>query len=875
MVVCEFDLQATGKKPRLTVEGSIFRQCRVRETGEHALASITRPETLDSKTFEVSPGSTSQKWVFGKTRQRIDGTRQVKHQEDQIEVKCECDIERLPDGVFRTRIRIGNASPKEGTVVQGIEFKLRLGDGNVVVPKIKRPEDVPLYIQTANAPAVLNAARDEIILSPFGTWDEKKLEAVEGAPFADVENGGLDWPEPVPEKEARIYEQAYKDSSRALSKLMPGGKYRLFQEDAKMEILGLLRSQKSERQVSAFVVNTPTASGKSEVNFEAALMAAIVQQEQAPNHDPGTVAIISEPLRALTSEQLERLFDFVAYANEGRQRPITLGYYMGIQSGMPPVPSPDVDISKVPISKCPFCKAALKLEFRQQENRLIPVCTKCTPGREFPWVSLTLKETSESIPNILVATLDKICYDACRNPSVHTFFGRPFVRCIRCRRGHALSRKIMESRAACTCGSTLNPNALQNSLLSLVVLDEAHTFKGGMGAMAGLFLSTELRLAQEALQKGILVVATTATIKNAPQLMKHLTGASETITFPESERATDYFRQLEDKHRKFLFMSACMTNREAIPRTVMHIKKLWTQIRGSNDPERIPQIVFTKKKSNADNLHNMMTGPMMSGQPEQIRSHVIHGETKSDVESVLDQVARCELDVVFTTIDLISLGINIPSIAIVHFDGLDSDYSKFVQAYGRTARRAGDAALVCVWLRRNMPAESYYLEHYRDLFIYQRELLSVVPINRWFPAFVEKYTPAGCLQYSYYTNKAMSFISTFHAARKLRSDDYQKELRKFFYDVFAEPENEEDIRLSKDSVDEGIAFLIKYAEDNLMAHNQTTKDQTEPILPKGIRGNEDPVTVHPMGYTPVMISARVLRELVRSGTWQHGGENND
>src|SRR5690606_42099615 len=134
----------------------------------------------------------------------------------------------------------------------------------------------------------------------------------------------------------------------------------------------------SDEAPRAVIDNAPTTSGKSEPNFDGAIVPTIVLKRRTQNRDCGTVAVLSTPIRALTAEQLERMFRVTAYANERlpADMKVSLGFYMGTMEGkgVPYEPSKDLEgrVDKVPISNCPFCGNELVLRYDSQLVRLIP-----------------------------------------------------------------------------------------------------------------------------------------------------------------------------------------------------------------------------------------------------------------------------------------------------------------------------------------------------------------------------------------------------------------------------------------------------------------------------------------------------------------------
>jgi len=290
---------------------------------------------------------------------------------------------------------------------------------------------------------------------------------------------------------------------------------------------------------------------------------------------------------------------------------------------------------------------------------------------------------------------------------------------------------------------------------------------------------------------------------------------------------------------------------------VLAIKRTWDQIRTDSDPERLPQIIFTLRRQEAENLSNYLSQTGLD-RAFNLRHIAIHGESpKPLVETVLNGIRNNEFDAVFVTLDLIALGIDIPSILVVHFAGFPSDYSKFVQGYGRSARRRNENGLVLVWLRRIFPAEAYYLEHYRDLFIYEDEMLPAVPLNKWFPESVKRFIPSAAVILSFSKDQRASIYSGRIARRHLTNPAFHSELRTFLNsEVLNNPYYSEDAGIARRAV----MFGIQSLQSHIQGYTQTAEwasDLLGEVLPRGIRGESEEVTIEPQGNMRVMMTSRI------------------
>lgn len=872
LIIAEFDFRITGPKPRLTINGSGHRPIRAREDVDVNLETHLLPIIFEKKVIRLEGTTDEVEWHFEDKNTRAANSRKYLQQDPKLDI-----IATVESSNQSIKVRILNTGPdKRHSYLHNFRFVLELTDAEVVLNQANA-SDIPLHIETTNAVAELENSRT-VKLTPFGIWDQKKLHTIAGPSFEEALKQPFDLQKNALSDFTEDFQWAGQVVTNAMSKIVsPSKNYYKFQYDLRSKAYEILVRSWKDHVLRVLIDNAPTAAGKSEVNFEASLSATLVLKKHAPDYDCGTVAIISEPIRALTAEQLERLFRFMAFVNE--QLPtnmkLTMGFYMGTQEGkgVPYEPSRDLEgrLDKIPINNCPFCGNELSLKFYPNTSRLVPECEKCNPKRVFDWVYLTIRETQDFLPNIVVATLDKLCYEEARpNTAVHTFFGREYVRCKHCNRVTPVTGKIVDGIGSCRfCNQPLNNDNVRRSQFSVFVLDEAHTFRGSLGSNASLYTTAELKLAMSVSDRAPIIIASTATVNKADQLMTHLTGAGECIVLPDPKKGEEskYFTEIDQPHRRFVFACPDVSNRVAIPKAISAVKAAWNQVRTSTDPERIPQIVFTKKRQNAENLRNAI---QVLGDEDQwdLKSEVIHGESEKPlVKSALEKVRKNEIDVLFVTLDLIALGIDIPSISVIHFDGITDDFAKFVQAYGRSARGSAidDGGLIFTWLRMNIPGEAYYFEHFRDLFLYKKELMPVVPINRWFPQSIRTYTPAAAVQYGFFNDRRASMFSPTIAARKCTDSVYKNEVQKFLEQMLSDTTNPEDISLAQKSILLGLQDLSSHVEGQSVVNMRYTKELLERILPYGIRSQSGETIIIPTNINKALMSVRIEKSLLSAG----------
>lgn len=432
---------------------------------------------------------------------------------------------------------------------------------------------------------------------------------------------------------------------------------------------------------------------------------------------------------------------------------------------------------------------------------------------------------------------------------------------------------MLQGSRNCPCGGPLDIIDKRMSRLSVFAIDEAHSFKGSLGSYAGLFLTVELKLLLNKVKSGLLVTASTATVKNADVLLKNLTLVESVKIFPNESEMKEYFDEKESMHRRFCITVSTLTNRYTLPYAACYVKQAWDGMRSENDPEKLPQVIFTRKKADGENLKNMFAQHNLE-QRYRLVVELVHGDLlKPEIEAALRDFRNGRIDVLISTIDLLSLGLNIAGIAVVHFNGMDDDYSKFVQAYGRSARTQEGTSLVFLWLRRNLPGEAYYFEHFRDLFIYEKELMPIIPINKWFPDFVRNFLPSGIMQYVLYTDERMSSYYPQTAINMITTRD--KDIKKFLKESLQDTIYPEDRQLAENEIDRSYEKLSNDLGQIYAKNYENTKELMKKYIIYGIRGSRVMAQVQPSGrITRALISARVERGWLRAGYKMYFDEDN-
>ncbi|MFC4639125.1 DEAD/DEAH box helicase [Deinococcus hohokamensis] len=222
------------------------------------------------------------------------------------------------------------------------------------------------------------------------------------------------------------------------------------------------------------------------------------------------------------------------------------------------------------------------------------------------------------------------------------------------------------------------------SNLSFLVLDEAHTYRGGFGSEVAGMLRRLLRLAR-ALGAKPQVVLSTATIGNPAEFARELTGV-EAVEVRESGAARHGKRFVLADHR-------------GQPR------RFWNAVMDASARYDLKVLAFFRGRSRAARLYGTYRA-----QPQYAsRAHLYMAGT-SDREGRLTEFRRARSGVMFAT-NALEAGVDIGDLEVVIIDGYPGSRMAFRQMAGRAGRIAPGLVLYLPALNEQgvpQPADAFY-----------------------------------------------------------------------------------------------------------------------------------------------------------------------
>ncbi|MCP2015852.1 DEAD/DEAH box helicase domain-containing protein [Deinococcus sp. HSC-46F16] len=229
--------------------------------------------------------------------------------------------------------------------------------------------------------------------------------------------------------------------------------------------------------------------------------------------------------------------------------------------------------------------------------------------------------------------------------------------------------------------------------LSFLVLDEAHTYRGGFGSEVAGMLRRLLGLAR-ALGANPQVVLSTATIGNPAEFARELVGV-EATQVSESGAA---------RHGKRYYLA----DHRGQPR------RFWDAVISASVQRNLKVLAFFRGRSRAARLYSTYRAQPLN------RSHVhLYMAGTSDREGRLTEFRRAKSGVMFAT-NALEAGVDIGDLEVVIIDGYPGSRMAFRQMAGRAGRIAPGLVLYLPALNEQgvpQPVDAFYsnAENFREL----------------------------------------------------------------------------------------------------------------------------------------------------------------
>lgn len=533
------------------------------------------------------------------------------------------------------------------------------------------------------------------------------------------------------------------------------------------------------------IVYFPTGGGKTETYL--GMIACYLFYDRLRGKERGVTAICRFPLKVLTTNQCQRMTDFIVAADSIREekaigrQPFELGLFIGgdetpnYLSRSERSQREQLDDFKV-IERCPYCRKTGVTVERGEPLRLNHVCRSC--GQRIP-IIITDGEIYRYMPAVVIGTLDKFAAvglsskfgallgDVDSECSLHGF----------ARGGICVERSACRGQTQGTIAPLTSP--LYDASPGLEVIDELHLLNEELGAFDGHY-ETAIAEYQKSLsaltradKRGVRmkIVATTATIKGEDRQVEHLFGLRSVVmpSLGPSLKKSFYWER-DDKRplRRFVGIqpSQGMTAEFTVIRvlTALHaaiqdmIKTgpTFSPAFSALTPDQFKNVCDMYRRSLTYMTSLIDFGKLQRSMKTQIDADLIargyspinlatlHAETSREgigrVRAIVEdlQSADGEKDAIIGT-SSVSHGIDIDQLNLMVFNGMPKSMAEYIQASSRVGRRA----LGVVFILYN-PVRERDRSHFRlhgKFHEYLDRHVEPVAINRWSKFAAEKTFP--------------------------------------------------------------------------------------------------------------------------------------
>lgn len=534
----------------------------------------------------------------------------------------------------------------------------------------------------------------------------------------------------------------------------------------------------------------PTGGGKSEAFL--GLVATALFFDRLRGKRIGVTSVIRFPLRMLSVQQLDRVMNVivaceevrVASLGEGAGSSFELGYFVGRQNTpnkltdphdekwgdlhrmkTKAAEDPDWGRKRTVITRCPYCRSEnVSLVPDTDAVRLHHICQDCE--RRIP-VVVSDDEIYRYLPAVVVATVDKLATIAFNAHFSHLTHG---PRSLCPDHGFVTYPSGFKGKQRCLarsfCSRELNEwttvDYVYDPAPSLVVQDELHLLSEELGTFSSHYETLWAHLTALPTGRPSKVVAATATISDYDHHVRHLY-ALRPRRFPSEgfESGRTFYAQERPELARRLFVGALPGGFRPTQMAVAAASAYRDELRRlqSLPPEEVIralglehyrpadieellsrydlQLFYVNRKTDGDRVGEDLErlGPLAGEPPLDVE--VLNGQTAlADISAVIRRTqeegagtpADERLAAVVGT-SLISHGIDIGRVNMMHVAGMTSTIAYYVQATARAGR--SDVGLVLVGFSRSFARDRAVYHFFDPHHRYVNQLVEPVSINRF------------------------------------------------------------------------------------------------------------------------------------------------
>lgn len=628
------------------------------------------------------------------------------------------------------------------------------------------------YRETTQLNCVLTFSyldKNSIVITPFGVFDNHRNKPIEGVYLIDLiksednlkaiilEKIGVGYSSKIMNKvndsDISFLTLIYKILKALYNMLTAQGISQpvlwQFQWDA---VLWKIQQIFDNKRDKARIVKAPTGSGKTFIFFIDAVLHNFTYKERV---------LLFFPTRILNLDMLINLVNFLYHLRE-EDLLINGGLYIGGFFFELTEKSVGKSKSNPLIPFCPSCKAEDSLELHNPTKyRVCYKCNKCDHIVDYLYLP---NEIGDYLPDITIATPDKLFQDSCiskwYNQYNSRFFGAPSVKCNICGKYTAVNTK---GARAGRCQNKKCPNNKKKGILEpeknkkfypigFIIFDEIHSIYG----LTGIYLSIYMRFleyitnifAPASRKIDFVIESGTATIANEEKLVETLSN-QDVYVFPSTD---------EDYNKNFPYENNLIRYRVLIQNSIQEslrgtvTKAIFDYYKSRfNDNAFFNELEEEALKSGYTlNDYELILGYLYKKEDGYVLKKYlkqIFSEKGLKLASPLKEIPFISGDYIqeqtaenlnklqkkdiflFLANLVISLGVNIKNLNQIIMFGTPKSMSEQVQTIGRTGR-GNSPGHVNLFLYPNIPRDEFFYKNFHKVMVDIEGYYDIKPIQK-------------------------------------------------------------------------------------------------------------------------------------------------
>jgi hypothetical protein len=526
----------------------------------------------------------------------------------------------------------------------------------------------------------------------------------------------------------------------------------------------LKREAAGQAELNPLVLNVPTAGGKTESFFAAAMFCAFYELQRRRR----SVSIIKYPMTLLSSDQIARLSRYSMVADEIAGYPLGIGYMVG---GKGKYNAPSEVIERCPYPDASKSGGMCGEEWQDSTFKAGIPTLKCPNGHSLHLGIDKDNMLTQQCPAFIVSTWDKFVSQSTQR-HLGMLFGSKRYQCPK----HGFidfadtNQQPFRGRPAppeiiCRCyenGQACGATARLATPISpgVLVFDEGHLIREAAGTLDSHFETAYLQIARDLSGKFPIPIVSTATIAGIKEFMEQLglskPGVQDIDILPKPGEQDVFFQPVpgEMQHEAIALVPFDVMLTWAAPDLMDVFFETLASDYGyeATDPSATPPLglehlqqimAYCSSYKNISALGEMNRNAVASnrrgrGKP-MLTTTTLSSRAfdRRKAQAAIEDVMNMRQQIVYAT-NIASIGIDIDNLDVIFFFGLPSNVSEFIQAMNRTGRRAGRPAVCVAILGPNRERDMSYYRYWPQFIASTGLIVEPIPLNRFASAAVER-----------------------------------------------------------------------------------------------------------------------------------------